>query len=101
MATLSIREYEHLVTGANGVGPMGLEPAIAVQSVAIGAGSNQSAAFNIRTRFVRLCPDAACGFHFGTNPTAIYVNGMMGAGGVEYFGVPQDGTFKVAVIQSS
>lgn len=97
MATLSIREYEHIAHVANGTVPVGIEPAIATQTVAIGGSSVPSAAFNVRTKFVRLATDTACSFDFGVNPTAPAGRQDLAAGQTEYFGVTADGTLKVAV----
>lgn len=96
MATLSIREYEHINVVSGGIVPVAQEPAVTKQTVAIGGGSLQSAAFNERTRFVRLYCDVACSLEFGVNPTAAANSCSMGAGQTEYFGV-QPG-HKVAVI---
>lgn len=43
---------------------------IGYQNVAVGAGSVQSAAFDDRTRIVRLVTTAACHFAIGANPVA-------------------------------
>ena len=92
MANLSIREYETLMVAQNGgVVPVGVEPAIATQLIAIGGSSVQSAAFNARTKFVRVGNDAICNILFGTNPTAINAagggTGRLAADHVEYWGV--------------
>lgn len=104
MAILYITEYAELDIGPAGrVGQMPKEPPLAEQVVAITAASVQSAAFNAKTRFVRIHADAAAEVLFGTNPTAV-VNtaGRMGAGQTEYRsvidGVKSGTAFKVAVI---
>lgn len=75
------------------------QPALAVQTIAIGAGSVQSAAFNSATRVVRLHTDAICSYRFGPNPTAIATTARLAAGQTEYFGVkPGD---KVAIITNT
>jgi hypothetical protein len=45
-------------------------PPIAEQTVAIAAGSAQSAAFNALTNYVELETDAICSVKFGANPVA-------------------------------
>ena len=100
MAIVAIREYEHIAAGPNGIAPMGQEPALASQSVTIGGGSVQSATLHPRTRFVRLQAGANASMEFGTNPTATPSTLPMVAGSSEYFGVPQDLNYKVAVIST-
>lgn len=98
---LDISEYDALAVDINGhVIAAGVEPPIAEQTpVAIGASSTQSAAFNDRTRFVRLHCDAPCRVAFGVNPTAGANSKRMAAGQTEFFGV-RPGQ-KVAVIQTT
>lgn len=84
---LSIREYEHINAVASGIVPVGQEPAIASQTVAIGGTSAQSSAFNARTRFVRIHTDVACSLEFGTNPTAVAGACDLAANQTEYFGL--------------
>ncbi len=102
MAKVSIREYEHISAGPNGIAPMGQEPALASQSVVIGGASVQSAVLNARTRFIRLQVEFAGGvsasMEFGTDPTATSTTFPMAAGSSEYVGVPQGLSYKVAVI---
>jgi hypothetical protein len=96
MATLSIREYEHLAALSGGTLQVGQELANTSQAVAISAGSLQSVAFNIRTRHIRVHTDAQCSIEFGLNPTATITSCVLSAQQTEYFGVrPGD---KLAVI---
>jgi hypothetical protein len=105
MAVLYITEYAQLMPAAapGGVGQVPMEPPIAEQTVSIAAGSAQSAAFNAKTRLVRLHTDAICSIEFGTNPTASATTARMAAGQTEYHGVPNNtGTpLKVAVITNT
>lgn len=99
MATLYITEFAN--TGSSNTAAttaMSAQPPIVEQTVTIGAGSTQSAAFNAATKFVRLFTDTACGFSFGTAPTAVIGSARMAANSTEYFGIPQGNAFKVAVI---
>lgn len=96
MATLYITEFAD-VSATQGV-TIGKQPVVAEQTIAIGAGA-VSAAFNQRTRYVRLSPDAICSVLFGATPTAAATNMRMAAGSVEYFDVPQGA--KVAVITNT
>lgn len=92
--TLYVTEY----TGASPVTyQAALAPALASTTVAISASSAQSAAFNSRTKLVRLHCDVVCNVNIGgTNPTATATSARLVAGQTEYFAVrPGD---KVAVI---
>lgn len=73
--------------GIERVLPAGMEPALAVQKIAIGAGSVQSAPFNAKTTFVAINVDATCSFKFGGNPTATATDMRMPADATQYFGV--------------
>lgn len=72
-------------------------PAVANQTVAVGGGSLQSAAFGATTGLVRIHCDIICNVNIGsTNPTATTSSMRLAAGQTEYFVVlPGD---KVAVI---
>lgn len=100
MAVLYISEYDAQAwDGVSNTLPAGREPAIATQTVAIGGVSAQSAAFNAKTRFVRIHTDAICSVEFGANPTATAAKARMAANQTEFFGVnPGD---KVAVITNT
>ena len=101
MAVLYITEYAgmaHAWAGAEQIAAA-QEPRIADQTVAIGGGSLQSAAFNGATRVVRLHTDAICSIAFGANPTATADNKRMAANTTEYLGVVPGQ--KVAVITNS
>ncbi len=72
MADLKITEYRDLARDLQGnVVPVGLEPAIAIQTVAIDTASAASATLNELTRFVALQGDAACYLLFSYPPTAV------------------------------
>lgn len=97
MAILFIAEFERnrnqYVQTANA-------PPIAEQTLAIGAGSVASVAFQATTRMVRLHTDVICSIKFGaTSPTATAVNMRMAANTTEYFSV-NNNSF-VAVIQNT
>jgi hypothetical protein len=106
MAVLYITEYAELGIGPAGrVGQMPKETPIVEQTVAIGAGSVQSSAFNAKTRFIRVHTDAICSVLLGANPTASATTGRMAAGQTEYRDVSagsKSGTaFKIAVITNT
>lgn len=88
MASLYITEYENIAYVGDGRGvPVGLEPALATQKVSFTGTPGQSAAFNARTRFVRLHADGIMSIAFGTNPTAAVTDPRVAASTTEFFGV--------------
>ena len=102
MATLYIREYATQGLDTAGIRvAAGLEPPLADQTVAIGASSTASAAFQTGTKFVRLHCDAICSILFGTAPTALATSARMAANQTEFFAVPPGQSYKVAVITNS
>lgn len=102
MPTVYITEYARQARDASGfLMVVADEPPVANQTVAIGATSAQSNAFNDLTRFVRVSTDAVCSIAFGANPTATATTRRMPANTTEYFGVPQGGAYKIAVITNT
>lgn len=103
MSTLYITEFARQGRDAGGwlLPTMAQEPPCTEQTVAIGASSVASNAFNALTAFVRIHADAVCSIAFGTSPTAAATNRRMAAGQTEYFQVPVGGGFKVAVITNT
>jgi hypothetical protein len=99
MPKLFISEYDRMPSDPRGLVPTGSEPAVATQAVAIGGASEQSAAFNARTKFIRLHTDAICSVKFGANPTATADDLRMAANQTEFFGVVAGD--KVAVITNT
>lgn len=98
MATLYISEYERIPIGAGGSIAMGAEPAQVSQTVGIGGGSTQSAAFAATTLYIRAHSDAICSLAFGPNPTVTTVMCRLAANQTEYFSVR--GGDKLAVISN-
>lgn len=108
MAFLYIAEYAELPIGPAGrIGQFALQPPLVEQAIANTAGNTQSSAFNAQTRYVRLHNDASnpVAIKFGTNPTAVAAGASgtmrMAANQTEYFAVPPNQAFKVAVILST
>lgn len=71
------------------------------QKVTIGASSAQSAAMDSATQAIRLHADAICSVAFGPNPTAAATNMRLAANESIVVTVPQNISFKVAVITNS
>ena len=99
MAKIYISEYADMPIRQGNLVQVGQEPAIAAQVVAIGGASAQSAAFNAKTKFVRINTDAICSVLFGSNPTATADSPRMSAGATEFFGIVAG--HKVAVITNT
>ena len=74
-------------------------PPVAEQNLAVSGASLASAAFNAKTKFVRIATDVAVNLAFGVTPVATTSLLYMPAGSVEYFAV--SGGMKVAVIQGT
>jgi hypothetical protein len=98
MATLYISEYaDSYLDQNNHTLSMAVQPPIARQAIAVvTTTSTQSAAFNAKTRYVRLMTDIITGIEFGTNPTGDATSAKLPANGIEYFAVPPNQAYKVA-----
>jgi hypothetical protein len=101
MAVLYISEFSRVYAAGEQSASFAVQPPIAEQTVAIGAGSVASASFNAATTFVRLHTDAICSIEFGAAPTATATKARMAAGTTEYFAVAANSNQKVAVITNS
>lgn len=100
MSNLSITEYASVGRDVNGSPlPAGEAPALAIQNVTFTTAA-ASAAFNAKTRFVRVVADADCRIVFGTAPTATSTDTLMAAGQPEYFGVNAlGGPYKISAVE--
>lgn len=109
MAILYITELETLGTPSEGGNcQVAHYPPVAEQTIAIGASSVASAAFNAATRFIRVETDAICAFDIRPAPTAVVSTttaavapgtGRLNVGDREYFGVTPG--HKIAVIATT
>lgn len=101
MATLKISEFEH-VSQVPGV-PVQIpqEPAVAHQSVTFTT-ATASAAFNVRTRYVKLYPSADCYVRFSTaGSAATTAYEYLKATTDHWRGIPEGQSFKVSVYDGS
>lgn len=101
MARLCVTEYERMAEVAGGFRvSVGVEPAIAIQNVAFTATAGVSAAFNPRTRFVRVEVDGIASVLFSTAGTAAVAGAgtRMTAGQTEYFGVDAGTGLRVSAV---
>jgi hypothetical protein len=99
MAVLYIAEFAGMAPVATGVAPISDDPPLAEQTVAIGGGSVQSAAFHRSTRFIRVHTDVVCSIAMGLNPTATAAKRRLAANQTEYFGIQP--LWKIAVITNA
>lgn len=92
MALAYVQEYSSLAGDVGGATVVvGREPANVVQSpVDFTSGAAASAAFDKRTKFVRIIVDTDAHVQFGSNPTATSNDMVLPADTVEYFGVHED-----------
>ena len=105
MSKLYISEYAR-VTQASGPGSAVVqapeEPPVATQVVDFTSGAAQSAAFNTKTRFVRIHTDAVCSVRFAAAPTATVNDPRLAVGQTEFRGIPADGSAaKVSAIANT
>lgn len=73
-------------------------PSLADQVVTYTSTSVQSATLNAATRLVRVVSDTTCFKKIGTNPTATQTTVRLVADSAEYFSVPANSGYKIAVI---
>lgn len=100
MAALYITEYAEAKIIDGRMIPVGVEPPLTVQKVAIGGASAQSAALNAKTKFVELHADAICSYKVGTNPTATANDTRMAANTTKFIGVGE-ANLKIANITNT
>lgn len=103
MATLYIAEFPGIASVGTTLPQVVGTPPIAEQTVAIGGGSTASAAFNTKTKIVRLSTDAICSIAWNNSgaadPVATTANARLPADTIEYFAVQPGG--KLAVISNT
>lgn len=100
MAFAYITEYRRqAVDGLGRLIPAGMEPALAVQKVAVGGVSTQSAAFHPETTMVSINVDVVTSVAFGENPTATTSSSRIAADATQFFGVIPG--HRVAVISNT
>lgn len=105
MATLYIAEFPGLAETDQGdsIDQVPVAPTVE-QTLAIGATSVASSAFQATTKVVEISTDSVCSIAWGTTPVATAANCRLAAGERIRRRVPYNataGTFKVAVITNS
>ena len=102
MATLYVTEFTDIGNSVNNQAiPITQQPPVNEQTLSITSSSVASSAFKANTNIVRLHTDAICSVEFGTSPTATSSTARMAANQTEYFTVPRNLSYKVAVITNS
>jgi hypothetical protein len=102
LATLYITEFSGLgLDPSTRSAQVAAQPPVNEQTVSISGSSTASSAFKAATNMVRLHTDAICSIEFGTSPTASSTTARMAANQTEYFTVPKNLSYKVAVITNS
>lgn len=97
MAVLYVSEHLSAVSVIGTTAPAVLpQPALTIQTVAIGAGSTQSSAFGSRTSAIEIVSDIDCHFSVGPNPTASATTMYLPAKTPRIYGVANGD--KIAVI---
>lgn len=99
MALLHIAEFADWARLPGGKGFLVKGPPIAKQSIAIAGASTPAAAFNVKTRVVRLQCDAICRVRVNEAGSADATDMRFAAEQTEYFGVDPGGA--LAVITST
>jgi hypothetical protein len=88
MSSLYVREYADQVLLGRGLSaPAGMEPGLVDQKLTISGSTVQSAAFNAKTRLIRVHTDVICSIVIGPNAIATTGGARMAANTTEYFGV--------------
>ena len=101
MAVLFITEYVSQGVDLNGRQlPVAALPILAQQAVTISTVSLSSSSFQTNTQLVRLHSDTVCSVNISSGATAASVttNMRMAANHTEYFNVPSNSSYRVAVI---
>jgi len=98
MAVLYLAELNAIGGGGNHPISGAQWPPVVEQTVAIGGGSAQSAVFNKNTTLLRINVDVACSISIGLNPTATLTTARLAGNQTEYFSIPPNSNYKIAVI---
>lgn len=101
MAVLYLTELNAIGGGGNHPISGAQWPAVFEQVVNITGSSVQSAVVHPNTTLLRINVDAPCSIAIGTNPTATTVNARLAANQTEYFSIPPNSSYMVAVVSNS
>lgn len=102
MATLYITEFSALGTSHRGdTTQIAKQPPNAEQTITVGGSTTNSGVFATNTSIVRCHADTVCSVVFGASPTATAAKMRMAQNQTEYFAVPMNASYKVAVITNA
>lgn len=102
MPTLYITEFAGIQSDPNFMSMnCAATPSLADQAITISGTSAQSATLNSATRLIRVVSDTTCFKKIGTNPTATQTTVRVVADSVEYFAVPPNSGYKIAVVAAA
>lgn len=101
MAILYVAELSAIGGGGNHPISGAQWPPINEQIIVIGGGSANSTTLNNNTTLLRINCDSSCSIAIGLNAIATTANARMSAGQTEYFSVPPNSGYRVAVVFNS
>ena len=101
MPTLYITEFAGINTQFGSTMNCAVTPSLVDQAIAFTATSTQSATLNPSTCLIRVVSDTNCFKKIGTNPTATQTTVRVVADSVEYFAVPPNSGYKIAVVTAA
>src|SRR6267142_5973338 len=98
MANLYLAELNAIGGGGNHPISGAQWPPVTEQVISITGASVQSALLNKNTTLLRVNVDSACSISIGSNPTATLSTARLAANQTEYFSIPPNASYKIAVI---
>ncbi len=101
MAVLYLAELNAIGGGGNHPISGAQWPPVAEQVISISGLSLQSATVHGNTTLLRINVDTPCSIAIGVNPTATVVTARLAGNQTEYFSIPPNSGYKVAVISNT
>lgn len=101
MAVLYLTEHNAIGGGGNHPVSGAQWPSITGQVITIGGSSIQSLAVHPNTTVLRINVDSSCSIEIGPNPVATVLSARMSANQTEYFSIPPNSGYQVAVIANA
>src|SRR6266852_45228 len=101
MSVLYLAELNAIGGGGNHPISGAQWPPVAEQTVSITGASVQSVIVNKNTTLLRINVDATCSIAIGLNPTATVLTARLASNQTEYFSIPPNSNYKIAVIANA
>lgn len=101
MSALYLAELNAIGGGGNHPISGAQWPPVAEDVINIGGASTPSPVVNNTTTLLRINVDAACSIAIGINAVATTQNARLSAGQTEYFSIPPNSGYRVAVIANA